>query len=451
MRHVLVIEDSSLRLLAVPGEPGLFEFLEYRDAEDVRRLLGRYQFDSVLLARLRQHVASEQFLLDPYRLTNTQIASQVADLVASQRLPLARHERPRFTLAEGVTGGASDDSTATPKKKLTWIEIVVIDDVTGQPVPWVRMAVKLPSGDESFYTTDNEGLIRIDDIDPGTFDARCDLRNATLGDTLAFVSMGEKTDEPTLPSDAFPSDNTTRRLAEIEAHKVKSGETLESLAQKAGMTWQDLAKFNWDTDAPAEINDRLRDDVGCTHKTQDGTNYVLDDSDDPGMVFIPSKWEQTGLATGRTHTVRVKPIAPPCLLYVRLDVDPADAQTHDDRFILSSSDGAYRSEKTVKDDRLPGDHYVDLRYTRLDPAKEYTLEAVAAPGEPAVRLYENVAYSDLAGLSPAVPATDQEQTDPHETQDSPPDEGPPSEENSPADAGDEADQSENRADAGQPA
>jgi hypothetical protein len=121
--------------------------------------------------------------------------------------------------------------------------------------------------------------------------------------------MGQKTDKPPFPGDAFPADGTTRRIAEIEEHKVKTGESIGSLAQKAGIKWQDLAKFNWNTDDPESINDALRDRVGCTKKTRDRLNYMFDSTDKPGIVYIPTKWEETGLATGKQHVVRVKPVS----------------------------------------------------------------------------------------------------------------------------------------------
>jgi hypothetical protein len=48
--------------------------------------------------------------------------------------------------------------------------------------------------------------------------------------------------------------------------------------------------------------------VGCTKKTKDGYNYMFDDSDNPGLMYIPKEWKQTGLATGSTHVFRVKKI-----------------------------------------------------------------------------------------------------------------------------------------------
>ena len=84
-------------------------------------------------------------------------------------------------------------------------------------------------------------------------------------------------------------------IVQVEAHKVKSGETLESVAKQAGLKWQDLAFFNWGTKAPAEINKQLEAAVGCTKKTADGQNFIFDDADSPGIIYIPKQWKLPGL------------------------------------------------------------------------------------------------------------------------------------------------------------
>jgi hypothetical protein len=91
----------------------------------------------------------------------------------------------------------------------------------------------------------------------------------------------------------------------IEEHKVATGETLEGIAAEAGLSWQELAQFNWQTSVPREINAHLKKVVGCTKKTADGKNYMFDDSDDPGIVLVPKKWVAEGLPVNERHTIRV--------------------------------------------------------------------------------------------------------------------------------------------------
>jgi len=208
-----------------------------------------------------------------------------------------------------------------PTKTLTWIEIKVVDDATGKPVNWVRLVVKTPDGNQTYQTTNAEGLVRIEELEPGKCDISCELKNPRMEDVLGFVAMGEGGSQS---SDEKEGGNGQQQkpgtllIADIDRHHVKSGETLDGLAKQAGMTWKDLAKFNWGTDSPDEINKRLRNNVGCTKKTKDGQNFVFDDSDKPGIVFIPRKWEETGLATGGRHVVRVKRLK---RFFIRLEND----------------------------------------------------------------------------------------------------------------------------------
>jgi LysM repeat protein len=99
---------------------------------------------------------------------------------------------------------------------------------------------------------------------------------------------------------------TRTQISEITVHKVKTGETLEGLAKANGLTRQMLAHFNWGTSKPDEINTRLRFSVGCTKKTKDRKNYVFDDSDNPGLIYIPKPVRLENLSTKKTHILRVR-------------------------------------------------------------------------------------------------------------------------------------------------
>ena len=97
-------------------------------------------------------------------------------------------------------------------------------------------------------------------------------------------------------------------ILKVERHKVRNGESLDSIARSAELNWQDLAAFNWGTTDPDEINVHLRDDVGCTRRTGDGANYVVSDFDYPGIVLVPRRWSEEGLRTDRVHKVKVQPL-----------------------------------------------------------------------------------------------------------------------------------------------
>lgn len=201
------------------------------------------------------------------------------------------------------------DETAEDPKSTFAVKVVM--DETDEPVWGVKLKITLPDGQEETHTTDQNGKVEIDDLDePGQCTVTCAIKDARLTRTFDFVGMGEapidqqdSDDEEPAP---LPPGGDRRIIAEIEEHKVKTGESLESLARANGMTWQELARFNWGTDVPSEINEHLAQDVGCTRKTRDGKNYVFTSEDDPGIIYIPKEWSQEGLATEVEHTIRVR-------------------------------------------------------------------------------------------------------------------------------------------------
>jgi hypothetical protein len=69
------------------------------------------------------------------------------------------------------------------------------------------------------------------------------------------------------------------------SYKVRTGDSLASLAQACGCTWQQLARLNWGTEDLDEINWYLGTYFVC--KTKKGDNYVFTDADDPGIILLP--------------------------------------------------------------------------------------------------------------------------------------------------------------------
>lgn len=242
--------------------------------------------------------------------------------------------KKRLRKIGGAPSESKEDVTPPKQKKLkkkqkTWVEFKVVWSETGKQVPNVRLRIANPDGIENFHTTNSQGMIRIDGIDPGDCEARSDLNNPLLTNTLNFVKMGESggsgsgedaEQQPQATQSETPKRTGVQQIAQIEEHKVKTGESLNSIAKENDLTWQELAKFNWGTDVPKEINDHLRDDVGCTVKTPDGNNYKFDDSDDPGIIYIPTKWEKAGLATENMHLISVKCHTYVTEKYIRIEV-----------------------------------------------------------------------------------------------------------------------------------
>jgi hypothetical protein len=172
--------------------------------------------------------------------------------------------------------------------------------------------------------------------------------------------------------------NIRPRIAEIEAHKVRTGESIDSLAKGVGMRWQDLAKFNWNTDVPVEINKALREVVGCTRKTADGYNYMFDDSDDPGIVYIPRPWSIEQLATGRIHTIYVSKIVPQDMieLILPVEMDSENDPHPDDEIRLRSEDGSFERSVSLSDPvRVERDAKLRLLFCNFGriPRKRYSI------------------------------------------------------------------------------
>lgn len=93
-------------------------------------------------------------------------------------------------------------------------------------------------------------------------------------------------------------------------YRSKSGDTLETIAEReaaAGnpVTAEEIARFNWGTDDPEEIQTLLRDELGA--RARDGeAAFVLSSDDQPRRdLRIPEKFEQRGFSLERTHQIRV--------------------------------------------------------------------------------------------------------------------------------------------------
>ncbi len=94
-------------------------------------------------------------------------------------------------------------------------------------------------------------------------------------------------------------------------YKPQDGDTLEDIAarERAGgreLTLQQLARFNWGTDDPDQINELMRDELGC-RKRDDAGNFVIADDDRPrNPLLIPEPFARQGLPVDREHTLRVR-------------------------------------------------------------------------------------------------------------------------------------------------
>jgi hypothetical protein len=74
-----------------------------------------------------------------------------------------------------------------------------------------------------------------------------------------------------------------------QPHRVQDNETLETVAQKYGVSARQLMLHNFGTTDPAEVNWYLRENVGCKLPTRDQLNWRFSSAANPGLIYIPQQ------------------------------------------------------------------------------------------------------------------------------------------------------------------
>jgi len=315
-------------------EDNLKPFRDRLSALEYLRPFGR---DSLSMMSIRRILAENSFNGEFARLSDHQILELLADRLASGQFRILElpFEMPVWSPVEPEVEEEAAEPAAAVTLETAWIRFEVVHDVTGEPIPDVKLKIKMPDSTEKDSTTGNDGTIEFRGIDPGSCEFASNIKDAKLENTLVFVAMGKQAakvknqnagDQSLESGDARNEDSTkfvsqssgNRFLALVEQHKVKKGESLDSIAKASDLTWKQLARFNWGSDDPEEINEFLRRRVGCTKKTADGYNYIFDDTDDPGILDIPKPWVKSGLSTSQTHVIRVRQALP---IYLVLEND----------------------------------------------------------------------------------------------------------------------------------
>jgi hypothetical protein len=180
------------------------------------------------------------------------------------------------------------------------IEVKFIESGSGRPLANVAFLVRSPDGSESQLLTSSAGAVKLTGLDPGHCAVTSLIDDATAATSYAVASGG--TADPSAKRDSRPLGPAA--VVATATHRLKTGDTPESIADQAGVPWETIAKFNWETSEPARLQEFFRSRLGCTKKTPDGKTYVFDDKDDPGIILIPRPWEGS-FAVGEFHTVYV--------------------------------------------------------------------------------------------------------------------------------------------------
>ncbi len=105
--------------------------------------------------------------------------------------------------------------------------------------------------------------------------------------------------------------------------------------------------------------------------------------------FLPHAYE----AAEEDPTAQEEEEPPENKFKVRIPIDPADASSWDDRITLID-DGGAKQVRTVADDQLAGDAFLDLEYD-VEEGKAYSLEIDLGAPHKAFFLFEETSYKDL--------------------------------------------------------
>ncbi len=291
-----------------------------------------------------------------------------------------------------------------------WIAIRLIDDVTGKPAQNVELVIKHADG-EKVGVTNHFGIAKVRGLPAGqcTVAGECDHwrieQTVCVGpaNKPSYQSEHKCTDAcSSLELTSEYVQGRRYRVLEIEEYQVVDGDTLDSIADGAGMTSEQLAMFNWGTREPEEIQLRMRDTVGCLYKDDETGLYVFDDDDDPGIVYLPKDWESQAYPVDQEHEIRVSlvPLVRPDLKYhYPLDVDNPSAQ--DDTIILVSADGTYRHVIEAKSLTEVEPDWVELIFPAPDRHKQYHL--IQNPGDDGnpFFVWDDMPYRELYRDEPA--------------------------------------------------
>lgn len=96
-------------------------------------------------------------------------------------------------------------------------------------------------------------------------------------------------------------------LKTASKHKVQDGDTLKSIAAKAGVTVEQLGLFNWGTAKPKEMARAMVEVVGARPGPDGKVRFSSSDATrGTGEVALPEKFAKEGLATATAHTLTVR-------------------------------------------------------------------------------------------------------------------------------------------------
>jgi hypothetical protein len=312
--------------------------------------------------------------------------------------------------------------------KKTTFSAKVVDDATGEPIAGVKLELRLADGSTSKVASDKDGSIEVLDVEPGNHTLSGTIGGLTMKNALELVSVGDSPGGGAGPAGApsitgkttqAPATDgaaaTPYRVVGIERYKVKRGDTLDQIAAKNDVARGTLAYFNWGVYEPAQVEEKLRDEVGCTQKDGNG-RYVLTDEDDPGIIYVPKPWRAGELLVGKEHVIRVRRLVPTLVFHYQCD--PSALSGKNDLLVLETEDGSLRHEVPLSALSEVEPHLLEAVFPSPPPGARFRLIHDSKDGrEPLcvftseshdslrqVRLEEADVPDEAAGTGDAAPA-----------------------------------------------
>jgi hypothetical protein len=285
----------------VPQGLELARFVDKADAMRFLRNLGQEHFN---LSTLRSFAHAFPFTAFGGPLEHQDVFDRLAGAIARGELRIVRVPPKAILLDRPPEKAVVPEKQ--PEQMKARFSLLVVDDASDDPIADLALIVKLPGGGDEKRSTDSSGHIDLSGVPSGPVAVTSSVRGATLRQALLLAGTGPL---PTRGGVTSPTgtkrSGAKRQLIRLVEHRVRSGETLDSIAKQHGITFEDLAKFAWGTTDKKQIDKHLWIEVGCSKKGPDG-HYIFDDSDAPGILRVPKPIDVTGLSWDETHILRVK-------------------------------------------------------------------------------------------------------------------------------------------------
>jgi hypothetical protein len=178
-------------------------FMDFQNEFFARQFLRGFMNDPLNMMALRETLVELLSITNISKLTDDEILDQLAWQIVHGSVKLLQHEYSPATGSgrSGVTaeveeeeGQVQEQDQAEPAAGITqdvaqednnWITFQIIDDKMNQPMSDVVLKIKLPTGSVNQYTTNANGLVRIDNLPSGT----CDIEEIINSDALEIVQV----------------------------------------------------------------------------------------------------------------------------------------------------------------------------------------------------------------------------------------------------------------------